>query len=222
MLWNPWLEAVSHQSHWIYEHQDALLVFLQLRYGPQSNLPSSQCKGLDMGCTQGWAEACFRQHELGPCIVNESLTKQLNSCQLGSSLLQRRHFERSLVTTIPTSVQNHTSLRTILCQTSSLQQRFNCPVAFQLRATHTGWGVPLKVPLSISLLLPRASSESEFLTSATEKKFAISLFCYCCKNQDSPERGSWILLSLAHNQHNDLGSSNHTCKAIEGNRAGQG
>lgn len=217
MLWNTWQETVSHQSRWIYEHRDALLVFLQPKYRPQSNLPSSQCKGLDMGYRQGRAEACFRWHELGPCIVNKSLTKRLNSCQLGSSLLQPRHSEKSLVTTIPTSVQNHTSLRTIFHQPCSLRQSFNRPVAFQGHSPQVR-SASERAPSHLTAP-PRGIFRVRISDFSNWKEVAISLFCYCCKNQDSPERGSWILVSLAHNQRNDLGSSNHTCKATEGNRA---
>lgn len=69
---------------------------------------------------------------------------------------------------------------------------------------------------------PRGVFRVRISDFSTWRKFVISLFCYCCRNQDSPERGSWILFALAHHQHSDLGSSNHTHKAVEENRAVQG
>lgn len=65
---------------------------------------------------------------------------------------------------------------------------------------------------------------SQKLSSAISQRcdFLLLLSLSLQKNQCSPERGSWILFSLAHNQHNNLGSSARPCKAIEGNRAVQG
>lgn len=189
VLWNTWQEAVSHQSCWICEHQDALLVFLQAKHWPQSSAPSREYEGLDMGYRQGLVEAWFRQYELGPCIINELLTKQLNSCQLGSSLLQPRHSEGSSVTTIPTSIQNHISLRTILHQPCSPSAKIQLPRGFPGPLT-AEWGVPLKVPLPISLLLPRASSELVFLTSATEKRLQFPSFAVAAKPKTAQREGA--------------------------------
>lgn len=105
--------------------------FYSQNMGPNPTCPQASVRAWTRAVGRVEVEAHFRQHELGPCVINKTLTKRLNSCQLGSSLLQPRHSERNLVITIPTSVQNQKSLRTILHQPCSLQQSFNHPMAFQ-------------------------------------------------------------------------------------------
>lgn len=138
VLGNIWQRAVRHHptesmNTQLHTGGKGFFSVSAAKIWAQHNLPSSQC------WQQCQVEVLFGGQKLGP--------------------EQCKSFARSWIPTswaviaIRTSAHRWKSLGTILCVFCSGPQLS--------RSSHHSWGVILKVPLPIPLLLPRAHSESE-------------------------------------------------------------